>query len=94
MNKNELEKLFDKQDFEETSWLYENRETFISLEKVKDFVFWQMLTEIVKSLTEIKDGDRELISNNADEFWNYEDWYLERNEDIKTKVKDLYWINI
>jgi len=94
MNKNELEKLFDKQDFEETSWLYENRETFISLEKVKDFVFWKMLTEIAKSLTEIKDGDRELISNNADEFWNYEYWYLERNEDIKTQVKELYWINL
>lgn len=35
----QLEKKFDEQDFSETSWLYEDRETYIDLDNVKKYVF-------------------------------------------------------
>ncbi len=57
MNKKQLIKEFDKQDFTETSWLYDERETYTSLEEVKEYIFKTIIPEVLKSVMSEFDED-------------------------------------
>ena len=84
MNKEELEKLIDNEDFMETYWLYEDREEYFSKDKLKQFIFETIIPEVLKSVILEKREENNHIDLAYNNYWKY----------IKNKAKELYNINL
>lgn len=80
-----LEKDFDEQDFSETSWLYEDRETYIDLYNVKKYIFEQMIPKVLKSFLEEVKPYYNWIDKDNIKIWNNE---------IKQKAKEKFNIDL
>ena len=83
MNKEQLEKMFDKQNFYET-W-YRSWEEYVNFEEIKQFIFNEIIPEVLNSMLEIN-------SERSNDFTKSKISWNNIFKDIKQKAKELYWI--
>lgn len=95
MNREEIEEMFDKQDFTETSGLYEDRETYTDMNAVKSFFFDTILPEVLREITGdfIDESKTSPSLENSFERWAVF-WHNEKLRKMQMEAKEKYNITL
>lgn len=88
MNREELEKMFDNQNFYEIS--YRSWEWYVDFEQIKSYIFNTIIVEVLKSvIPELQNTQTNDYQINDMRYWSNDCIHY-----IKQKAKEQFWIDL